>query len=81
MIASFQLGYRNLQEVWSLVLSPATILELKRLTRAAAEQFRMPDELWVRVIYDFALAHRLRVMSRDHLLRSLTPLYLAWVAS
>ena len=41
----------------------------------------MPDELWVRIVYDFALAHRLRTISRDHLLRSLTPLYLAWVAS
>jgi len=41
----------------------------------------MPNELWVRIIYDFALAHRLRTISRDHLLKSMTPLYLAWVAS
>ena len=41
----------------------------------------MPDELWVKIVYDFALAHRLRTLSRDHLLRSLTPLYLGWVAS
>jgi glucosylglycerate synthase len=27
------------------------------------------------------LAHRLRTISRDHLLKSMTPLYLAWVAS
>jgi hypothetical protein len=41
----------------------------------------MPDEFWVRIIYDFALGHRLRTISRDHLLRAMTPLYLAWVAS
>jgi hypothetical protein len=41
----------------------------------------MPDELWVRVVYDFALAHRLRTINRDHLLRSMTPLYLGWVSS
>ena len=41
----------------------------------------MPDELWVKIVYDFVLAHRLRTISRDHLLRSLTPLYLGWVAS
>ena len=41
----------------------------------------MPDELWVSIIYDFALAYRLRTISRDHLLRSLTPLYLGWVVS
>jgi hypothetical protein len=33
------------------------------------------------VIYDFALGHRLRILNADHLLRAMTPLYLAWVAS
>ena len=41
----------------------------------------MADELWARSVYDFALAHRLRTISRDHLLRAVTPLYLGWVAS
>ncbi len=41
----------------------------------------MPDQLWVRIVYDFAIGHRLRTISRDHLLRALTPLYLGWVSS
>ena len=41
----------------------------------------MPDELWVRIVYDFALAHRLRTMNRGHLMGALAPLYLGWVAS
>jgi hypothetical protein len=81
MVSSFQLGNRDLQEVWGLVLPPATLLEIRKLSRLAPEQFHFPDELWVRIIYDFALAHRLRTINRDHLLRSLTPLYLGWVAS
>lgn len=81
MIETFQLGFRNLQEVWSLVLPPVTLLELKRLSRASADKFHLPDELWARVVYDFALAHRLRTLSRSHLLGALTPLYLGWVAS
>jgi hypothetical protein len=81
MMESFQLGNRELQEIWGLVLPPSTLLELRKLARLPKEQFRMPDELWVRIVYDFALAHRLRTISRDHLLRSMTPLYLAWVAS
>jgi glucosylglycerate synthase len=81
MLDSFQLGSRNLQEIWSLVLPPVTLLELKRLTRLTRDQFRMPDELWVRIIYDFALAYRLRTINRSHLLGALTPLYLGWVAS
>jgi hypothetical protein len=81
MLETFQLGYRNLQEVWSLVLPPVTLLELKRLARPNPDRFHMPDELWVRVVYDFALAYRLRTISRAHLLGALAPLYLGWVAS
>jgi hypothetical protein len=81
LIDSFLLGSRNLQEVWGLVLPPVTLLELKKLARHAPEAFRMPDELWVRIVYDFALAHRLRTMNRGHLMGALTPLYLGWVAS
>jgi glucosylglycerate synthase len=81
MVESFQLGNRELQEIWSLVLPPSSLFELRKLSRLAVEQFRLPDELWVRIVYDFALAHRLRTISRDHLLRSMTPLYLGWVAS
>lgn len=81
LVESFMLGTRNLQEVWGLVLPPVALLELKKLARLSPEEFRMPDEIWVRTIYDFALAHRLRTINRSHLLGALTPLYLGWVAS
>lgn len=81
MIESFHLGTQNLLDVWGLVLPPTTLLELRKLSRVPAEQFRMPDDLWVRIVYDFALGHRLQTINRDHLLRSLTPLYLGWIAS
>jgi hypothetical protein len=78
---SAQLGFRNLQEIWNRVLPPATLVELGRLNRAPLDRFRLPDALWARIVFDFALGHRLRSISRDHLLRAMTPLYLAWVAS
>ena len=81
MIESFQLGTQNLQDVWGLILPPTTLMELKKLSRLPPDQFRMPDDFWVRIVYDFALGHRLRTISRDHLLRSITPLYLGWIAS
>jgi len=81
MLESFQLGTQNLQDVWGLILPPMTLMELRKLSRLPPEQFRMSDDLWVRIVYDFALGHRLRTISRDHLLRSITPLYLGWIAS
>jgi hypothetical protein len=81
MVESFQIGLRNLHDVWGRVLPPGTLVELTRMARLAPDDFRMPDALWARIVFDVALGHRLRVISRDHLLRAITPLYLAWVAS
>lgn len=81
MIETFRLAYANLQEIWSLVLPPNSLLGLKKLHAAPAASFRMPDDLWTRIVYDFILAYRLRTINRGHLLGALTPLYLAWAAS
>jgi glucosylglycerate synthase len=81
MIESFRLGFQNLQDIWRIVLSPATLVELKRMGIRSAETFRFEDVLWARVIYDFALAYQMRIMDRNHLLHALTPMYLGWVAA
>ncbi|HUZ93720.1 MAG TPA: hypothetical protein VMU57_02290 [Edaphobacter sp.] len=81
MLDAFHLAYANLHEIWSLVLPPNSLLGLKRLSVTPANSFNMPDGLWARIVYDFALAYRLRTINRGHLLGALTPLYLAWVAS
>ena len=81
MVEAFQLAQRNLQDVWSLILPPVTLLELKKLSRQPIGSFRMADALWARVVYDFALAYRLRTLSRGHLLGAMAPLYLGWVGS
>jgi hypothetical protein len=81
MFETFQLGTQNLQDVWGTALPPTTLLELRKLARLPPAQFRMPDDLWASIVYDFALGHRLRTISRDHLLRSMTPLYLGWIVS
>jgi hypothetical protein len=81
LIDTFRLAYRNLMEVWSLVLPPGTLVELRRLTVSDPKHFHLTDRTWARIVYDFALGYRMRVISRDHLLGAMTPLYLAWVAS
>jgi hypothetical protein len=81
LFESFQIGTRNLREVWSLVLPPSTLVELAKMARLPAQTFSLPDEMWARIVYDFALAWRVRAINRDHLLRAMTPLYLGWIAS
>jgi hypothetical protein len=80
MVESFRFAYTNLLEIWSLVLPPHSLLELKRLSAMSAADFRMADSLWARIVYDFLVAFRLRTINRGHLLGAFIPLYLAWVA-
>ncbi len=80
MVEGFRLAFTNLQEIWSLVLTPNSLFGLKRLSVVEPAAFRMPENLWARVIFDFLIAYRLRTINRGHLLGALIPLYLAWVA-
>jgi glucosylglycerate synthase len=41
----------------------------------------MPPDLWVRLVYEFVAAYHHRRLIPEHLLRSLTPLYLGRTAS
>jgi glucosylglycerate synthase len=81
LIESFRLGLRNLQDVWSLVLAPATLIELRRAAELAPEHFTLPDVLWCRVLFDFSLGYRLRTINRSHLLAAFLPLYLGWLGA
>jgi hypothetical protein len=81
MVETFQRGCRDLLDVWAAALSPATLIDLKKAAKLPTERFRLADDLWVHVLFDFLLGHRQRVISREHLLRAMTPIYLAWVAS
>jgi hypothetical protein len=79
MREAFRLGLRDLTPIWEMILAPETLAEV--LTVETGDDIRFPDELWARVVYDFALGHHYSVVHRDHLLRSLTPLYLGRTAA
>ena len=84
MIDAFQLGCRELEEIWAVALRPdtlAAVLKIGECLKKGGQCFRFQDELWARVVLDFACAYKNHPMSRGMILRSLTPLYLARVAS
>jgi hypothetical protein len=81
MIASFQQGLADLTPLWEQVLGRDTVAELRPLRGVSTAEFRIPDDLWVRVIYEAALAYHARLMPREHLLKALTPLYLGRTAT
>jgi hypothetical protein len=78
---AFRLGVRDLGGIWELILAPDTLGEVLVLETATAAAFPFPDDLWARIVYEFALGHHYAVVYRDHLLRSLVPLYLGRTAA
>jgi glycosyltransferase involved in cell wall biosynthesis len=81
MIDKFTLGTRELGAVWENILSGETLGFLKNLADAPRDAFHMPDTVWVDIIYSFALAAHRNVLNKEHLLKSLTPLYIGRTAS
>ena len=81
MVGAFRRGGRDLVEIWEHVLAPETLGDVLSLEVRDPTAYRFPDTLWARVVYEFALGHHFSVVHRDHLLRSLVPLYLGQTAA
>ena len=81
MQVGFLQGVRDLLPVWERILAPENLGEVLELSDRPPERFHFSDRLWTRVVYDFLLAYRARVVYRSHAAQSLAPLYLGRAAS
>ncbi len=68
-------GVSQLESVFQSILSADSLRELQNLARLGENDFRYPAELWVRTVYEFAAAHHQAVISRDHIVQALAPLF------
>jgi hypothetical protein len=71
----FSTGVAELESIFQSILSPATLAELQGIARTEDVPFRYSAELWVKTIYEFAAAYRKSVISRDHIIQALAPLF------
>ena len=71
----FVSGVEELDPVLRTILYDTTLAELKALAQQPEEEFVFPDELWVTTVYEFAASHHKAVISRDHVIQALAPLY------
>lgn len=81
MLNLFREGLANLRDLWRDILGAGDLREVERIGRLDDEHFDFPLSLWTRVIYDYALAFHQRKLPAEHLIKSLTPLYLGKTAS
>ena len=68
-------GVVDLESVLKSILLPNTLERLQSAAALEEDNFQYPDELWVKVVYEFAAAYHRSVISRDHIIQALAPLY------
>jgi glycosyltransferase involved in cell wall biosynthesis len=81
MIEKFQMGVKELAPLYRSFLPEDVIIFLNDLAVRPRGTFAYPDTEWVRTIFHFALACHRKIMSQEHIIKSLTPFYLGKVAS
>lgn len=81
MVSNFRQGLSDLEPLWREILGRRTFEQLADLNQQGRKDCRIPDELWSQIVFDAAAAYHHQVLPREHLLKSLTPLYLGRTAS
>lgn len=81
MIERFRLGVKELRDIWEKILPQEVMNFLDKADGLTVHDFYIPDEIWVDIIYSYALAFHSKIINREHLLKSLTPLYIGRTAS
>jgi glucosylglycerate synthase len=81
LLESFRSGMRDLAPLLPSLLDPETVSALQAAAAADEADFRLPDALWARTLWQAAAAHHGNVIHRDHVVRALVPLYLGRAAS
>jgi len=81
MIEKFRLGVTELMDMWKGFLPEEIIYFLLRAKGLQRREFNIPDDVWAKIIYSFAIAAHKKQLNKEHLLKSITPLYLGKIAS
>ncbi len=71
----FSTGVFELAAVFQALLSPTTLAELQRIATLPEAEFHYSAELWVKTVYEFAASYQKSVISRDHIIQALAPLF------
>jgi hypothetical protein len=71
----FSTGIAELEPVFRSILTPSTLSEMQRIAALELDAFRYPADLWVKTVFEFAASYHKAVISRDHIIQALVPLY------
>jgi glucosylglycerate synthase len=71
----FVTGVAELEPVFRSILGEATLKELERIAALELDAFRYPANVWAKTVFEFAASFHKSVISPDHIVQALVPLY------
>ncbi|MBI4565551.1 MAG: glycosyltransferase [Planctomycetes bacterium] len=80
LVDRFRQGFEHFGPIWKQVVGRERFDQLKGLSQRAPDQLEFPIDLWVHVVYDFAVAFHRWSGDRHHLVEMLIPIYFARTA-
>jgi glycosyltransferase involved in cell wall biosynthesis len=81
LIQSFLKDVPRYKPLWKKILEPGNYNKIIEVSDVRDRYFELPFEIWVRSVYDFAVAFRDALDDSERILQALIPIYYAAVAS
>jgi len=85
LIDKFRKGAIENRDYWLTFLPPERVRQLEKVAKLPLQEFNLSQRLWVKTIYDFAVAYCQKKAAppevKDRLLESLIPIYFGRTAS
>jgi len=75
LLDHFRKGYEELSCQWRAIMRKENFREVEEIYALPDDQFEFTSGLWVRLVYDFAIAYSFGPVGCDAVVDALTPLY------
>ncbi|MGQ9672437.1 MAG: glycosyltransferase [Candidatus Aminicenantales bacterium] len=81
LIQKFRVGFQHFGSLWKEIFCPACFQQIERAASLPSQDFFLPPEIWIQVLYELAATFHAWSKNRYKLIELATPLYYARVAS
>jgi hypothetical protein len=71
----FATGVAELEPIFRSIVSASTLSELQRIATLDVGDFNYPADVWAKTVFEFAASYHKSVISRDHIIQAMVPLY------
>jgi len=75
LFKKFVSGLKEYRSIWKKIIAPLNLEELLAVKEVSEKKVSVPADLWARILFDYIVAFRDKLVPRTKLLNSLIPIY------